>query len=53
VRLPVVPKWPAAGIAADVIELRQVRGLSSFGVDGLGRVHVTSTRGDVLRLDPR
>lgn len=38
---------------SDVLELPQVRGLSSFGVDGLGRVYVTSTRGDVLRLDPR
>jgi glucose/arabinose dehydrogenase len=26
--------------------------LTSFGVDGLGRVYVTSLRGDVLRLDP-
>jgi len=27
--------------------------LSSFGVDGLGRVYVMSLRGDVYRLDPR
>jgi glucose/arabinose dehydrogenase len=27
--------------------------LSSFGVDGLGRIYVTSLRGDVYRLDPR
>lgn len=27
--------------------------LSSFGVDGLGRVYVISLRGDVYRLDPR
>ena len=27
--------------------------LSSFGVDGLRRVHVMSLRGDVYRLDPR
>jgi hypothetical protein len=26
--------------------------LSSFGVDGLGRVYVTSTAGGVYRLDP-
>jgi hypothetical protein len=26
--------------------------LSSFGVDGLGRVYVTSLTGDVFRLDP-
>jgi glucose/arabinose dehydrogenase len=38
---------------SDVLELPQVRGLSSFGVDGRGRVYVTSTRGDVFRLDPR
>jgi glucose/arabinose dehydrogenase len=40
-------------LQSDVLELPQVRGLSSFGVDGRGRVYVTSTRGDVLRLDPR
>jgi hypothetical protein len=38
---------------SDVLELPQVRRLSSFGVDGRGRVYVMSTRGDVLRLDPR
>ncbi len=27
--------------------------LASFGIDGLGRVYVTSLRGDVYRLDPR
>ena len=27
--------------------------LSSFGVDGAGRVYVMSLRGDVYRLDPR
>jgi len=27
--------------------------LTSFGVDGLGRVYVMSLRGDVYRLDPR
>ena len=26
--------------------------LSSFGVDGLGRVYLTSTAGPVYRLDP-
>jgi glucose/arabinose dehydrogenase len=37
---------------SDVLDL-SVRGLSSFGVDGSGRAYVTSTRGDVLRVDPR
>jgi hypothetical protein len=27
--------------------------LTSFGVDGLGRIHVMSLRGDVFRLDPK
>jgi glucose/arabinose dehydrogenase len=36
----------------DVLDV-SVRGLSSFGVDGAGRVYLTSTRGEVLRLDPR
>ena len=27
--------------------------LASFGLDGLGRVYVTSLRGDVYRIDPR
>jgi hypothetical protein len=27
--------------------------LTSFGVDGLGRIYVMSLRGDVYRLDPR
>jgi hypothetical protein len=31
----------------------RVPSLSSFGVDGLGRVYVTSTSGGVYRLDPR
>lgn len=38
---------------SDVLELPQVRGLSSFGVDGQGRVYVMSTRGGIFRLDPR
>ena len=41
------------GKATDVRPLGiQVAALSSFGVDGLGRVYVTSTDGGVYRLDP-
>jgi glucose/arabinose dehydrogenase len=41
------------GQAADVQALGpQVPTLSSFGVDGLGRVYVTTTDGGVYRLDP-
>jgi glucose/arabinose dehydrogenase len=41
------------GKATDVRDLGlQVAALSSFGVDGLGRVYVTSTDGGVYRLDP-
>jgi glucose/arabinose dehydrogenase len=39
-------------VQSDVLDL-SVRGLTSFGVDSSRRVYVTSTRGDVLRLDPR
>ena len=41
------------GKATDVQALGpQVPSLSSFGVDGLGRVYVTATDGGVYRLDP-
>jgi hypothetical protein len=41
------------GQAADVQALGpQVPTLSSFGVDGLGRVYVTTTDGGVYRVDP-
>lgn len=40
-------------VSSEVLDLPAVRGLSSFGVDGAGRVYVMSTRGDVLRLDRR
>ncbi|HSI97901.1 MAG TPA: PQQ-dependent sugar dehydrogenase [Gaiellaceae bacterium] len=39
-------------VQSDVLDV-SVPGLSSFGVDGSGRVYVSSTRGDVYRLDPR
>jgi glucose/arabinose dehydrogenase len=39
-------------VRSDVLDLN-VRGLTSFGVDSSSRVYVTSTRGDVYRLDPR
>jgi glucose/arabinose dehydrogenase len=39
-------------VQLDVLDL-SVRGLTSFGVDSSRRVYVTSTSGDVLRLDPR
>jgi glucose/arabinose dehydrogenase len=43
----------ADGKTADVSDLDlTVPGLSSFGVDGRGRVYVTSTDGGVYRLDP-
>jgi glucose/arabinose dehydrogenase len=41
------------GKAIEVRDLGlQVAALSSFGVDGIGRVYVTSTDGGVYRLDP-
>jgi glucose/arabinose dehydrogenase len=43
----------ADGKATDLHELGlQVAALSSFGVDGVGRVYVTSTDGGVYRIDP-
>ena len=38
--------------AADELGL-VVPELTSFGVDGLRRVYVTSRRGEIYRLDPR
>lgn len=42
----------AGGVAASDDLGLVVPQLSSFGVDGLGRVYVTSTEGGVYRLDP-
>jgi len=39
-------------VRTDVLDV-SVRGLASFGVDASSRVYVTSTRGDVFRIDPR
>jgi glucose/arabinose dehydrogenase len=31
----------------------EVPGMTSFGIDGRGRIYATSVRGDVFRLDPK
>ena len=40
-------------VQVDVLSNVVVRGLSSFGVDGHGRIYATSAAGSVFRLDPR
>jgi hypothetical protein len=42
----------AGGVSASDDLALTVPRLSSFGVDGLGRIYVTSTEGGVYRLDP-